>query len=97
MELITETYDIQVKVLLISEQHSSLLDALKAELQQMNVQVYVSIGGKEDYMKYDIIFFLNYPYVLPSEFIEHTDKKIIYIFNNYKNSHTPEEYSSFAD
>lgn len=94
MQLITETYDSDVRILLITKKPSAFLELLKEELKKMKAEVFVSIGGSVDYLSYDVCFFVDYPDILPSEFLRHKDKKIMYVFTS--KHPMMEEYSSFS-
>ncbi len=84
MKLITETYENDVTILIIAKNHSPLVSFLKEELIKMHADVFSSIGDSIDYLSYDVIFLIDFPTILPSEFLDHPDKKVIYIFSNNK-------------
>ncbi|HRN69760.1 MAG TPA: DUF4012 domain-containing protein [Candidatus Woesebacteria bacterium] len=94
MKLITETSENDIKILIISKSYSFFVVELKKELQKMHAEVFSSIGDSIDYLEYDVIFFVDFPTVLPSEFIDHTDKKIIYIFSGLKE--LAQQFSDFS-
>lgn len=94
MRLITETYDSNLKILIIAKQNNTFVSVLKDQLKKLQADVYSSIGDKIDYFKYDVIFFVDFSTILPSEFLTHNDKKIIYIF--FDKADLAQEYSSFS-
>ncbi len=94
MELITETYDTPLKVLIVSEKSNQFVTLLKERLRSFHVELVSQIPSTQDYSKYDVCFFINTANVLPSEFQEARDKKIVFLFFN--NETIAQTYSSFA-
>ncbi len=94
MKLITETYENDVTILIIAKKHSPLVSFLKEELQKMHADVFSSIGDAIDYLSYDVVFIIDFPTILPSEFLDLPDKKVIYLFQN--NQELAQQFSDFS-
>ncbi len=94
MELVTETYDSPLKVLIVSAEHPEFVALLKKKMDAFHVEVASRIHAGLDYSEYNVCFFIDTDQVLPTEFTDAKDKKIVFIFFN--NEQLAQSYSSYA-
>lgn len=94
MKFITETYDTPLKVLIVSAKHTEFVALLKKQMSAFHVEVASRIHAGIDYSQYNVCFFINTEQVLPTEFKDDKDKKIVFIFFN--NERLAQSYSSYA-
>lgn len=72
------------RALIISPIHTAFLSHLKKKLESMSVETTVRTKMTDEYDDYSLIIFLDYSLIIPSEFKDDTDKKIIYVLFNQK-------------
>src|SRR3990167_449946 len=94
MQFVTESYDSPLKVLIVSSKQNEFVSLLKNKMAAFHVQVASKIHSGLDYSQYDVCFFIDTNQVLPTEFVDYKDKKIVFLFFNNKN--LAQSYSSYA-
>jgi hypothetical protein len=94
MELVTETFDSPLKVLIVSAKHEEFVTRLKKKMDAFQVEVVPRIHPKLDFSQYNVCFFIDTNQVLPTEFMDDKDKKIVFLFFN--NERLAQNYSSYA-
>ena len=94
MKLITETSENPLKILIVAATHNQIVSALKKKLADFQADIFVTTKRVGDFSKYDVCFFVDYEDIIPNEFEDSPQKRIVYLlFNEHEIAQT---LSNFA-
>ncbi len=79
MKLVTETSENSLKILIVSSTHTQIVSILKKKLGKFQADIFVTTKRVADFSKYDVCFFVDYEDIIPNEFEDLQEKRIVYI------------------
>ncbi len=84
MILTTEIDGQDQSALIVSPKKSAFLTLLTKKLQSMSVVTIIRSKMSDEYESFNVIIFLDYSLIIPSEFKNDSDKKVLYILFDQK-------------
>src|SRR3989344_942372 len=89
MQLVTETSENPLKILIVARAHNQIVSVLKKKLGDFQADIFMTTKRVANFSKYDVCFFVDYEDIIPNEFDDSPQKRIVYIlFNENKVAQT---------